>query len=123
MSHSTKKFLVAIFVAAGAVSLAVQAAPKKLTTLACGGGVTITDSLARLAPGDTLTVSGTCIENLFVAPEISNITNNGQGTATIQAASPRRLLSIDDENCRGRLSRAVRLRRHQDACRAAHPLS
>jgi parallel beta-helix repeat protein len=86
MKHS-KMFFVAIFIVASATAHSVQAATKsKSTTMACGGGVTITDSLAKLAPGDTLTVSGTCLENVYVAPEVSNITIDGQGTATIQAA-------------------------------------
>jgi parallel beta-helix repeat protein len=51
--------------------------------LVCGHKRTISDALRRLRPGDTLSVSGACNENVQIAEELVNITLDGQGTATI----------------------------------------
>lgn len=59
----------------------------------CDAGNTITGALGSVKPGDTLLVSGTCKEQVNIAPEIVRITLDGQKKATIQhpggpAASP-----------------------------------
>ncbi len=51
--------------------------------LTCGDQKTITKSLKKLKPGDTLFVSGTCQENLLIPEEVVNIILDGQGAATI----------------------------------------
>jgi parallel beta-helix repeat protein len=51
--------------------------------LICGHQRTITDALRRLRPGDTLSVSGACNENVLIPEQVVNITLDGQGTATI----------------------------------------
>jgi parallel beta-helix repeat protein len=51
--------------------------------LVCGQKRTITEALRRLPPGDTLSVSGACNENVQIPEQVSNITLEGQGTATI----------------------------------------
>jgi parallel beta-helix repeat protein len=59
----------------------------------CDAGNTITGALAGVKPGDTVLVSGTCKEQVSIAPEIVRITMDGQRKTTIQhpggsAASP-----------------------------------
>jgi hypothetical protein len=49
--------------------------------LICGHQRTISDALRRLRPGDTLSVSGTCNENVLIPEQVVNITLDGQGTA------------------------------------------
>ena len=51
--------------------------------LNCGHQRTISDALRRLRPGDTLSVSGACNENVQIPEQVVNITLDGQGTATI----------------------------------------
>jgi parallel beta-helix repeat protein len=65
---------------------APAAASKGPRQLACDGKRTITDALRRLAPGDTLFVSGTCNEHVLVPENIQNIALDGQGTATIKGS-------------------------------------
>jgi parallel beta-helix repeat protein len=49
----------------------------------CGQQRTISGAVQRLEPGDTLSVSGACSENVQIPEQVSNITLDGQGTATI----------------------------------------
>jgi parallel beta-helix repeat protein len=49
----------------------------------CGQQRTISDALQRLRPGDTLSVSGACNENVLIPEQVVNIILDGQGTATI----------------------------------------
>jgi parallel beta-helix repeat protein len=51
--------------------------------LVCGQQRTITEALRRLPPGDTLSVSGACSENVQIPEQVLNITLDGHGTATI----------------------------------------
>jgi hypothetical protein len=75
-----RKFLICGLVV-GCCASAV-AATKSLT---CGGAKTITSEAARLAPGDVLQVSGTCIENVSIPANVQNITIVGLAGARIQA--------------------------------------
>ena len=57
----------------------------------CNAGDTIQGALPKLKPGDTLLVSGTCLENVEVFGEtgqFDGITLDGQGTATISGPDP-----------------------------------
>ena len=59
----------------------------------CDAGQTIMAALGSVKPGDTVLVSGTCKEQVSVAPEIARITLDGQKKTTVQhpggpAASP-----------------------------------
>ncbi|HEY2931818.1 MAG TPA: right-handed parallel beta-helix repeat-containing protein [Acidobacteriota bacterium] len=54
----------------------------------CGSGGTIRGALGSLKPGDTLTVRGTCNESVAIQAEVSRITLNGGGSATIQSPAP-----------------------------------
>ena len=59
----------------------------------CDAGNTINGALGGVKPGDTVQVSGTCKEQVNIAPEIVRITLDGQKKAIIQhpggaAASP-----------------------------------
>jgi nitrous oxidase accessory protein NosD len=54
----------------------------------CDSDGTIRGALASLKPGDTLTVSGVCNENVSIEAEASRITLDGRGTATIQSTNP-----------------------------------
>jgi parallel beta-helix repeat protein len=49
----------------------------------CGQQGTISGAVQRLRPGDTLSVSGACNENVLIPEQVLNITLDGQGTATI----------------------------------------
>ncbi|HXV78899.1 MAG TPA: right-handed parallel beta-helix repeat-containing protein [Candidatus Binatia bacterium] len=57
-----------------------EAATTKLT---CSPKNTIGNALKKLKPGDTLLVTGSCNENVEIAVEVSRITLDGQGKATI----------------------------------------
>ena len=50
----------------------------------CDAGATIGKALSSAKPGDTVLVSGTCRESVFVQAEQSRIVLNGQRKATIQ---------------------------------------
>jgi parallel beta-helix repeat protein len=76
-----RKFLICGLVAVGCCASAV-AATKSLT---CGGAKSITSEAAKLAPGDTLQVSGTCIENVSIPANVQNIAIVGLAGARIQA--------------------------------------
>ncbi len=58
-----------------------EAANVKLT---CNGKNTIGNAVKKLKPGDTLSVTGTCNENLVIAEDIIRVVLDGQGNATIQ---------------------------------------
>jgi parallel beta-helix repeat protein len=49
----------------------------------CGQQRTISGAVQRLEPGDTLSVSGACSENVQIPEQVLNIILDGQGTATI----------------------------------------
>ena len=66
--------------------------------LTCGHGKSIGESLKKLKPGDTLLVSGTCIENLLIPEEVLNVVLDGQGTAQINPLNP----NDNTVNIRGR---------------------
>ena len=59
-----------------------QGAGPKPFVVECPGG-SIQAELDGVQPGETLTVSGTCNENVVIPEEIHRITLDGQGTATI----------------------------------------
>ena len=68
----------------------------------CDAGNTITSALSSMKPGDTMLVSGTCKEQVSIAPEIVRITLDGQKKTTIQhpggpAASPHALYNRGKE--------------------------
>src|SRR5215510_872304 len=56
--------------------------------IVCGQKRTITEALRRLPPGDTLSVSGACSENVQIPEQVVNITLDGQGTAAINGPNP-----------------------------------
>jgi len=62
------------------------ASPLRPTAIAvdCNTGGTIGGALSSAKPGDTVLVSGTCRESVFIRPEATRIVLNGQGKATIQ---------------------------------------
>jgi parallel beta-helix repeat protein len=59
-----------------------EAANVKLT---CNGKSTIGNAIKKLKPGDTLSVTGTCNENLLITEDTFRVVLDGQGKATIQA--------------------------------------
>ena len=63
-----------------------SAMPAVAATLSvdCDAGNTIASALANVKPGDTVLVSGTCKEQVSIAPEIVRITLDGQKKTTIQ---------------------------------------
>jgi parallel beta-helix repeat protein len=64
----------------------LTASPLHLSTIAvdCDAGGTIGRALNTAKPGDTVLVSGTCRESVFIQPEVTRIVLNGQKKATIQ---------------------------------------
>ena len=58
-----------------------EAATIKLT---CSAKDTIGNAVKKLKPGDTLSVAGTCNENLVIFEDIVRVVLDGQGKATIQ---------------------------------------
>lgn len=57
----------------------------------CGNGDTISGSLQFVRPGDTIILSGTCNENLFLSSltgQYNGLTLDGQGAATISGPNP-----------------------------------
>ncbi|MCX7153800.1 MAG: right-handed parallel beta-helix repeat-containing protein [Proteobacteria bacterium] len=78
-----------------AASLYFGAPPAGAATITvdCDAGNTIGGILSGVKPGDTVLVSGTCKEQVNIAPEVTRVTFDGQKKATIQhpggpAASP-----------------------------------
>lgn len=63
-------------------------------TLTCGPDKTIAQAIRRLKPGDTLTVSGTCNENLQLGEEVQRITLDGQGAAAITADASANAITV-----------------------------
>lgn len=68
----------------------------------CDAGNTIMAALGSVKPGDTVLVSGTCKEQVTIAPEVVRITLDGQKKTTIQhpggpAASPHALYNRGKE--------------------------
>jgi parallel beta-helix repeat protein len=75
-----------IFLCAMLVSFSMAATGEAAThQLTCSGQQTISAALRGLQAGDTLSVSGTCNENVVIPEQVVNVTLDGQGTATINA--------------------------------------
>ena len=75
------------------VSLPPQASPSGVAVLVtrpvnCDAGQTLQRAIDTSNPGDTLSVSGTCNENVVVREEIRRITLDGQGSVTINSPDP-----------------------------------
>lgn len=62
-----------------------SAAPRWRTiSVDCDAGATIRAALAGAAPGDTLLIHGTCRESVLVPAELTGVTLDGGGSATIE---------------------------------------
>jgi parallel beta-helix repeat protein len=61
-----------------------QLAHAATVSVDCDAGNTITAAVASAKPGDTVLVSGTCKEQVSIAPELARITLDGQKKTTIQ---------------------------------------
>ena len=57
-------------------------------TVDCDAGQRLQTAIDQARPGNTLTVSGFCAENVAIGEEAARITLDGQGTATIHAPLP-----------------------------------
>jgi parallel beta-helix repeat protein len=97
MAHTNRRLalLTALFITAGAPEAATL-------SVDCDAGQTINGALAKAAPGDTVLVSGTCKEQVNIAPEIVRVTLDGQKKTTIihpggKAASPHALYNRGKE--------------------------
>lgn len=73
-----------------AVPLAAASGPVLAADLAvnCDAGEKITPAVDRAVPGDRVVVSGTCKETIFIRPNKTSITLDGQGKATIEGPPP-----------------------------------
>ena len=94
--RSCKRAIVAALVLAATVSHAAT------LTVDCDAGQTINGALAKVTPGDMVLVSGTCKEQVNIAPEIVRVTLDGQKKTTIvhpggKAASPHALYNRGKE--------------------------
>src|SRR4026208_1372670 len=63
-------------------------------TLTCGPDKTIAQAIRGLKPGDPLTVSGTCNENLQWGEEVQRIPLDGQGAAAITADASANAITV-----------------------------
>lgn len=54
----------------------------------CDQHATINGAIGNLKPGDTLVVTGMCMEKIVIPRNMHNITLDGQGKATIQSPKP-----------------------------------
>lgn len=63
-------------------------------TVTCGPNKTIADAVKLLKPGDTLSVYGTCNENLALGEEVHRITLDGKGEATINGDSTSATITV-----------------------------
>jgi len=73
-----------LFVLAGLLWLLTLPGQAATIKLSCGGKDTIGSAVKKLKPGDTLSVAGTCNENLIIPEEITRVVIDGQGKATIR---------------------------------------
>ncbi|HXV80035.1 MAG TPA: right-handed parallel beta-helix repeat-containing protein [Candidatus Binatia bacterium] len=85
---SPKKLLFTAFVGVGSLSFLFSIADAGTKRVSCSSSKTLNLAIANLKPGDTLLVSGTCNENVVIGSELSRITLDGQGTATINGPNP-----------------------------------
>jgi len=95
MKISRTTIMSGMLIGIGMISVGAQADTRKMS---CGEKSTITESLTRLKPGDTLLVSGACVENVVIPEEINDVTLDGQGAASITALDT----SASTVNIRGR---------------------
>lgn len=79
------KMIVARFliVLAGLLWLPLSIGEAATMKLACNANTTIGNALKKLKPGDTLSVTGNCKENVTIPEETVRVVLDGQGKATI----------------------------------------
>ena len=73
-----------LIILVGLLWLPLSIAEAATVTLACNAKNTIGNAVKKLKPGDTLSVTGTCNENLLIPEETVRVVLDGQGTATIK---------------------------------------
>lgn len=84
--HATRTGMRSAFgICVASLLLLVAVAESATVPVDCDTGGTITESMMRLKPGDTLLVIGTCRENVVIPSDILRITLDGQGKAAIAA--------------------------------------
>lgn len=81
--RSPNKFPLTFLASIVSLSLLVAIAEATTKKVTCNPKKSLNSTIAKLKPGDTLLVSGTCNENVVVGSELSRITLDGQGTAII----------------------------------------
>jgi nitrous oxidase accessory protein NosD len=69
------------------IPLTFSVSEAKVLKVACSPTKKLNASILKAKPGDTVSVTGTCTENVLVPAHISGITIDGQGSATINAAN------------------------------------
>lgn len=80
---ASNRSLIGVLASIAALFSLISMADAATIRVTCSARTTLSSAIARLNPGDTLLVSGTCNENIVVGPEVSRIVLDGQGTATI----------------------------------------
>jgi parallel beta-helix repeat protein len=70
-------------VIAGLLWLVTSPAQAAIIKLTCSAKDTIGNAVKKLKPGDTLSVTGTCNENVAIPEETTRVVLDGQGKATI----------------------------------------
>jgi parallel beta-helix repeat protein len=82
--------LAGALVAAPAILRPVRAEDVSLKTWAvnCDAGESINKTLAKVRPGDTISVVGTCVENVVVSEEVDRLVLVGNSGATIVGPDP-----------------------------------
>jgi parallel beta-helix repeat protein len=61
----------------------------------CATGGSITTAVQGASPWDTIVVSGTCNESVYIGSSLSYLTIDGQGSATIQNPDPNAAVIVD----------------------------
>src|SRR5262249_52049860 len=83
METKNKKVIRIVVLVVGFLPVLPLIVEARTVRLTCCGRRTITASVERLNPGDTLLVEGACVENVLIPEQVVDVILNGQGAATI----------------------------------------
>jgi parallel beta-helix repeat protein len=92
--NALRKSLLTVLASVAGFSLLVSIADAATKRVSCSSSKTLNSAIAKLKPGDTLLVSGTCNENAVVPANVNNVVIDGQGQTTIDGGSEGATLTI-----------------------------
>ena len=82
--HSRKRSMHVVITLMAVVFFSIPSTHAATLSVDCDAGQSVNGALAKAQPGDTVLVSGTCKEQVSIAPELVRITLDGQKKAIIQ---------------------------------------